>query len=238
MPGAGIHVHLVHHLSISGRLSVCEVVGDGWQLNIINAHVPFGDATEPFLEALAEAYRQMAMLAPTIIIGDKNAAPTPADRVGQATTQNYAVRDTIKTIWLVDLTANLEGQSSHFPHQTEATPSRIHVCYGDPTTVIRAEARYGPLPLGPTGHRPLHVRLTTPNLPSSPPEDADQGLPPPLKMPPLQDKQAWSQYHRAIDRARRSQKDPTDLLTAMRTAASPVLSSNTPTPRTIGHPRP
>ena len=38
-------------------------------------------------------------------------------------------------------------------------------------------------------------------------------------MHPLHDKQAWSQYHRAIDRARRDQLDPTDLPTAMRTAA-------------------
>ena len=30
---------------IPGRLSVYEVVGDGWQLNVINAQVPFGDAT-------------------------------------------------------------------------------------------------------------------------------------------------------------------------------------------------
>ena len=120
---------------------------------------------------------------------------------------------------LVDLTANLEGQPSHFPHQTDAAPSRIEVCYGNPTTIIRAEARYGPLPLGPTGHSPLHIRPTIPNLPPCPPEDADQGLPPPLKMPPLHDKQAWSQYHRAIDSAGRIQPDPTDLLTAMRTAA-------------------
>ena len=155
---AGIHVHLVHQLSIPVRLGVYEVVGDGWQLNVINAHVPFGDAMEPFLKALAEAYRQMAMLAPTIIISDMNAAPSPA-------------------------------------------------------------TRYGPLPLGPTGHSPLHIRLTIPNLPPSPPEYADQGLPPPLRMPPLHDKEAWSQYHRAIDRARGMQPDPTDLLTAMRTAA-------------------
>ena len=79
----GIHVHLVHHLTIAGRLGVYEFVGAGWQLNVINAHVPFGHATEPFLQALAEAYRQMAMLAPTIIIGDMNAAPTPADRGGK-----------------------------------------------------------------------------------------------------------------------------------------------------------
>ena len=59
-----IHVHFVHHLSIPGRLGVYEIVEDRWQLNVINAHVPFGDATESFLQALAEAYRQMAMLAP------------------------------------------------------------------------------------------------------------------------------------------------------------------------------
>ena len=112
----GIHVHLVHHLSIQGRLGVYEVVGEGWQLNVINAHVPFSDATEPFLQALAEAYRQMAMLAPTIIIGDMNAAPTPADRGGQVTPQDHAVRDTIDMLGLVDLTANLDGQPSPFPH--------------------------------------------------------------------------------------------------------------------------
>ena len=177
---AGIHVHLVHHLSIPGKLSVYEVIGDGWQLNIINPHVPFGDATEPFLQALAEAYRRSAMLAPTIIIGDMNAAPTPADRGGLATLQDHAVRDTIEMLGLVDLTANLEGQPSHFPHQTEAAPSRIDVCYGNPTTIILAEARYGPLPLRPTGHSPLHIRLTIPNFPPSPPENADQGLRPPL----------------------------------------------------------
>ena len=52
---------------------------DGWQLNVINAHVPFGNATESFPQALAEAYRQMAMVARTIIIGDIIAAPTPAE---------------------------------------------------------------------------------------------------------------------------------------------------------------
>ena len=217
--GTRIHVHLDHLLSIPGRLGVYEVVGDGWQLNVINASVPFGDATEPLLQALAEAYRQMAMLAPTIIIGDMNTAPTPGDRGGQATPQDHAVRDTIKMPGLVDLTANLEGQPSQFPHQADGAPSRIDVCYGDPTTIIRAEARYGPLPLGHTGHSPLHIRLTIPNLPPCPPEDADQGLPPPLRMAPLHDKRAWSQYHRAIDRARSIQPDPTDLLTAMRTAA-------------------
>ena len=106
----------------------------------------------------------MAMLAPTIIIGDMNAAPSPADRGGQATPQDHAVCDTIEMLGLVDLTANLEGQPSHFPHQTDAAPSRVDVCYDDPTTIIRAEARYGPLPLGPTGHSPLHIRPTIPTF--------------------------------------------------------------------------
>ena len=132
----------------------------------------------------------MAMLAPIIIIGDMNAAPTPADRGGQATPLDHAVRDNIEMLGLVDLTANLEGQPSHFPHQADAAPTCIDVCYGNPATIIRAEARYGPLLLGPTGHSPLHICLTIPNLPPSPPEDADQGLPPPLRMPLLHDKQA------------------------------------------------
>ena len=117
-----IHVHFVHNLSILWQLSVYEVVGDGWQLNVINGHVIFGEATEPFLQALAEAYRQMAMLTPTIIIGDMNTAPTPADRGGHTTPQDHAVRDTINMLRLVDLTANLEGQPSHFSHQAEIPP--------------------------------------------------------------------------------------------------------------------
>ena len=64
---ACINLHLAHPLSIAGRLSVYEVVGDGWQLKIINTNVPFSDATEPFLQALAKAYRQMAILGPTRI---------------------------------------------------------------------------------------------------------------------------------------------------------------------------
>ena len=216
---AGIHVHLVHHLSIPGRLSVYEVVGNEWQLNVINTQVPFGDALEPFVQALTKAYRQITMLAPTIIIGKMNAASTSAERGAQATHQDDAVRDTIDLLGLVDLTADLEGQPSHFPNQREAALSRIEVCYREPTAIIRTEARYSFLQLGPTGHMPLHIRPTIPNLPPSPGEDAGQGLPSPLKMPPLHDKQAWSQYHRAINRARRNQPDPTNLLTAMHTAA-------------------
>ena len=149
----GMHVHLVHHLSVPGRLGVYEVVGDGWQLNVIKTDVPFVEATEPFLQALAEAYRQMAMLAPTVIIGDMNAAPTPADRGGQATPQDQAVRDTIEMLGLVDLTANLKGQPSHFSHQTDAAPSRMDVCFWRPH---HHHPGRGPIWTPPAGtHRPL-----------------------------------------------------------------------------------
>ena len=110
----------------------------------------------------------MAILAPTIINGDIKAAPTPADRGGQTTPRDHAVPASINMLGLVDLTANLEGQPSHFPHQAEAAPSHIGVCYGDPTTIIQTEARCGPFPLGPTGHRPLHIVLIIENLPPTP----------------------------------------------------------------------
>ena len=51
----------------------------------------------------------------------------PADGGGQPTPQDHAVRNTIGMLGLADLTANLEGQPSHFPHQTESAPSRIDV---------------------------------------------------------------------------------------------------------------
>ena len=104
----------------------------------------------------------------------------------------------------------------------------MDACYGDPTTIIRAEARYGSPPLEPTGIRPLHICLTIPNPPPGPPEDADQGLPHLLKMSPLHNKQARFQYHRAIDRAWHNQSDPTDLFTAMRTGALPCVFQQQP----------
>ena len=192
MHGRAFTSHLVRHLSLSGRLSVYKVVRDGWQLNVINTQPPSGDAAEPFLQALAEAYSQMAMLAATIIISAMNAAHAPADCGGQATAQNDSVWDNIDMLGLGDLTAGLEGQTSDLAHQNEAAPSRINVCYGEPATIMRAEARYRPLPVGPTCHRPLHLQLTIPHLPPTPAEYGDKGLPGPLKTLPLHDKQAWS----------------------------------------------
>ena len=69
-----VQVHIHHHLGVEGRLAAYELVGPTWQLNVINVHFPFGDATETFLEHLMEAYGQLAMVGPTVIIGDFNAA--------------------------------------------------------------------------------------------------------------------------------------------------------------------
>ena len=77
-----IHDHLHRHLGVEGRLAAYELVESTWQLNVINVHVPLGDATDAFLEHLMEAYRQMAMIGPTVIIGDFNAAPTIDNRGG------------------------------------------------------------------------------------------------------------------------------------------------------------
>ena len=41
-----VQVHVHHHLGVEGRLAAYELVGPTWQLNVINVHVPFGDATE------------------------------------------------------------------------------------------------------------------------------------------------------------------------------------------------
>ena len=109
-----VQVHVHHHLGIEGRLAAYEVVGPTWQLNVINVHVPFGDATDTFLvdEHLMEAYRQLAMMGLTVIIGDFNAAPTMEDRGGRPTPEDTAVKVAIQHPGLQDLTASLQGQPS------------------------------------------------------------------------------------------------------------------------------
>ena len=71
-----VQVHVHHHLGVNGRLAAYELVGLTWQLNVINVDVAFGDATETFLEHLMEAYRQLAMMKPTVIIGDFKRGPS------------------------------------------------------------------------------------------------------------------------------------------------------------------
>ena len=54
-------------------------MGPGWQLEVLLTHVPFGQETNDFLNTLSLAYRRLSLLAPTIIVGDLNAAPTDDD---------------------------------------------------------------------------------------------------------------------------------------------------------------
>ena len=110
----------------------------------------------------------MAMLAPTIIIGDMNAAPTLADREGQATPQDHAVRDNIEMLGLVDLTANLEGQPSHFPHQTDAAPSRIDRCYGNPPPSSGRRPDMEPSRWDPQAKAPCTSASPSPTFPPAP----------------------------------------------------------------------
>ena len=57
-----VQVDVHNHLGVEGRLAAYEPVAPKWQLNVINVYLPFGDATETFLEHLMEAYRQLAMM--------------------------------------------------------------------------------------------------------------------------------------------------------------------------------
>ena len=79
----------------------------------INVHVPLGDATKTFLKHLMEAYRQIAIIGPTVIIGDSNAAPSMDDRGGQQTPEDTAVQMAMQHMGLQDLTPSLGGHPSH-----------------------------------------------------------------------------------------------------------------------------
>ena len=129
---------------------------------------PFGEATEPFLQALAEAYRQMAMLAPTVIIGDMNAAPTPADRGGQATPQDQAVRDTIEMLGLVDLTASLEA--NHPTSPTKRMPPHPASTYAMATPPPSSERRpdMDPSRWDPQAIAPCTSASPSPTFPPAP----------------------------------------------------------------------
>ena len=137
-----VQVHLHHHLGVEGSLAAYELVGPTWQLNVINVHVPFGDATETFLEHLMEAYRQLAMMGPTVIIEDFNAAPSADDRGGRQTPEDTAVQMSMQHMGLQDITASLRGQPSHRPPQPGAADSRIYLCYADSAHVEAAGAQY------------------------------------------------------------------------------------------------
>ena len=96
-----------------------ELVGPTWQLNAINVHVPFGDATDTFLEHLMEAYRQLAMMGRTVIKEDFNAAPSADNRGGRQTPEDTPVRMSMQHMALQDLTTSYEA-SPHTDHRSRA----------------------------------------------------------------------------------------------------------------------
>ena len=126
-----VQVYVQHNLGVEGCLAGYELVGPTWQLNVINVHVPFGDATETFLEHLMEAYRQLAM-GWTLIIGDLNAAPSVDDRRGPLTSEDKAVQMAMHT-WAYRTSqppyetspqTNHRNQAQQIPASTFATRTR------------------------------------------------------------------------------------------------------------------
>ena len=213
-----VTVHAHPDLGVDGRLGAYECSGPGWQLNVLLTHVPFGEETKDFLDTLSLAYRRLSLLAPTIIIGDLNAAPTDDDRTRPPTATDTAVPDAMHQLGLTNLTAGLTGTPSHYPHQAGTHPSRIDTCYGDPTTVRVHEAAYKDLPPTGTGHRALYIDLIIPNLPPPAATLPDDTLPPTLQFPAEDDHGDWHRYNRALHAILRRPGAPT-LTTAMRLAA-------------------
>ena len=110
---ASVTVHAHPDLRVDGRLGAYECVGPGWQLNVLLTHVPFGEETKDFSDTLSLAYRRLSLLAPTIIIGDLNAAPTDDDRTSPPTATDIAVWAAMHQLGLTNLTAGLTGTPSH-----------------------------------------------------------------------------------------------------------------------------
>ena len=213
-----VQVHVHNHLGVEGRLAAYELVGLTWQLNVINVHVPFGYATETFLEHLMEAYRRLAMMGPTVIIGDFNAAPSADDRGGRQTPEDRAVQMAMQHMGLQDLTASLRGQRSHRPPQSGSAESRIDLCYADSPHVEVVRAQYHDLPSKITGHGPLEVQVKVLQVPPASVEDMDHDEQPPIRPPDEHDTHRWMAYYRTVQRIL-GQQDETDLNLAMRQAA-------------------
>ena len=119
---------------------------------------------------------------------------------------------------LTDLTAGLIGTPSHYPHQAGTQPSRMDMCYADPTTVRVHQATYGDLPPPGTGYGSLYIDLIIPNLPPPAATQPDNTLTPTMRIPAQDDQSAWHRYNRALHNILRRPDAPT-LTTAMRWAA-------------------
>ena len=194
-------------------------MGPTWQLNDINVHVAFGDATETFLEHLMVTYRQLAMMGPTVVIRDFNAAPSADDRGWRQTPEDTAVQVAMQHLGLQDLTASLRGQPSHRPAQPGSADSRINLCYADSAHVEVARTQYHDLLSKITGHRPLEIQINVLQAPPVSRDDMDHEEQPPIRAPQEHDTHKWMAYYRTVQRIL-GQQDETDLNLAMRQAAT------------------
>ena len=166
----------------------------GRQLNVLLTDVPVREESKQFLHALSLASCCLSLLAPTIVIGDLNTAPTDDNHTGPTTATRIAVRDAMHHLGLSSLTAGLTGTPSHYPHQASTNSSRIKMCYGDLTTVHVHEATYGDLPPACTGHGPHYIDLIIPILPPPSATMPDETLPPTLQFQPEDNHSAWHKY--------------------------------------------
>ena len=214
-----VQVHVYDHLGVEGRLAAYEPVGPTWQPNLINVHVPFGDATEALLEHLMESYRQLAMLGRTVIIGHFNAAPSADDCGGRQTPEDTAVQMAMQHMGLQDLTASLRGQPLHRPPQPGSADSHVDLCYADSAHVEVARAQYHDLPSKITGHRPLEVQINVLQVPPASKEDMDHEEQPPIRPPNEHGTHKWMAYYRTVQRIL-SQQDETDVNLAIQQAAT------------------
>ena len=140
-------------------------MGPSRQLNVINVHVPFSDARNTFLVHPMEAYRQLAMMGPTVIIADFNAPPTMDHRGGWPTREDTAVKVAMQHLGLQDVTACLRDQPSHRPAQPGSTDSRIALCYADPACLEVTRTRYHDLPFEATGQGQLEIQVKVLQVP-------------------------------------------------------------------------
>ena len=70
-------------------------------------------------------YQQLAVMGPTVIIGDFNAARTMDNRGGRPTPDDTAVKMAMHHWNVQDLMASLQGQASHQPRNRNRAP-QIH----------------------------------------------------------------------------------------------------------------
>ena len=166
-----------------------------------------------------DAYQQLAMMGPTVIMGDFNEAPSADDRGGRQTPEDKAVQIAMQQMGLQDLTASLRGQPSHRPLQPDSADWRIDLCYADSAHVEVERAQYHDLPSKITGHRPLEVQIKVLQVPPASREDMDHEEQPPVRPPDEHDTHKWMPYYRTVQRIL-AQQDGTDLNLAMRQAAT------------------